>query len=325
MGTPPSSSKPPMVFSSKVKPHLAQGTLLEYLCGRFAYHTQEEWRENIRSGRIVLNGAPAVPEARLQAGDRIDYDAPQWQEPEANVNYRIVYEDECLIVVDKPANLMVHAAGRIIRNTLIFHLRYANPSTLTYGASLKLVNRLDRDTSGLIAVAKDDRTLAALHRQFVQRQVEKRYVGIVFGRPAQEKFTVDLPVGAHPRSAIKTKLGPNPEGKAARTDFTVRETAAQYTLLEIHPITGRTNQIRIHLEATGFPLVGDKLYSGSDESFLEWCEHGTTNELLARLKMPRQALHASYLAFNHPADGRRLEVASPLPADMADFWSSLSS
>ncbi len=311
-----------MIFSSKVKPHLAHRSILEYLTGRFHYHSAEEWRAHLENGKVILNGERVAPETVLRPGDRVDYDAPQWQEPPADLNYRIAYEDECLIVVDKPGNLMVHAAGRVIRNTLIYHLRYVNPSTSMHGENLKLVNRLDKETSGLVAVAKDARTLTELHKQFASRRVKKAYAGIVFGAPQQDQFTADSPIGQHRQSAIKGKFGANPDGKLAVTEFAVRQRAPGYTLLDIHPLTGRTNQIRAHLESLGFPLVGDKLYSGSDRIFQEWCKDGLTADLLSRLKMPRQALHAGRLEFEHPADKRKLEVEAPVPADMVSFWKS---
>lgn len=310
-----------MIFSCRANSTGFNTTLLDYIARRFPYHNIEDWYTRILDGRVALNDKCVNPDQLIRNGDIIKYSVPEWPEPDADLSYRIVYEDETFLAVDKPGKLMVHAAGKVVRNTLIYQLRYVNQGTRIYGERLNLCNRLDKETSGLVLIGKDRETVTGFQKAFENRGVGKTYYGIVFGKIAENKQTVRHPIGKHSDSVVRMKMGVNTEtGKDAVTDIEVMERAADYTLVRIKPRTGRTNQIRVHLESIGHPLVGDKIYSGGDDAFLEFYENGWSENLAERLIMPRQALHAAELSFKHPRDEKMIRIEAPIPEDMAAFW-----
>lgn len=228
---------------------------------------------------------------------RIPSPQPVAVEPEA-IPLRIVYEDADLLVVDKPAGLTVHPAPGHARHTLVNAL-LAHCSDLSgVGGVLRpgIVHRLDKDTSGLLFVAKNDRAHAGLSRQLKERSVEKAYLALVRGRLEQAEGVIEGAIGRDPRN--RRRMAVVEGGRPARTAYRVREYLDGMTLVEVMPSTGRTHQIRVHFAAAGHPIVGDALY-------------GKPSDLIGR-----QFLHAYRLAFRHPADGRAIELESPLPADL---------
>ncbi len=309
-----------MKISSVVKKCTAGQKLSMYLSNRFTYHSLDEWENTIKEGRILLNGAVTNCEVEITKGDTIEYIPLKWEEPEADFSYDIIYEDEFLLAINKTGNLIVHASGKTIRNNLIYHLRYVNPQTKNIGKELRLVNRIDRETSGIVLVAKTKSVLAFLSKQFKNRDVKKEYIGIVNGHFANSEFCIDIPIRKKkPLNYEKFEcaiLG----GKESVTNFKVIGISKKYTKLSIRPLTGRTNQIRVHLEGIGHSIVGDKLYSGQDGVFKMWCESGMNSKLLKVLKMKRQALHAEKLKIIHPATNKAMVFKAPLPRDMKEFW-----
>ena len=276
----------------------------------------------IREGGVTVGGRPARAGQRLEPGDRVLVRMPP-EEPETlrpePIPLTIVYEDEDLLVVDKPAGLTVHpAAGLpagqagVRRGTLAAALLAYRPELADVGGPERpgIVHRLDRDTSGLLVVAKNEAARAALARQWKERQVEKGYLALVHGRLEPSEAVIDAPIGRDPRH--RQRMAVVEGGRAARTAYRVRRylqggpaglPAGQagrdaYSLVEVAPSTGRTHQIRVHFAALAHPLVGDRLY-GRPSSVLR-----------------RQFLHAHRLAFHHPVDGRPLEFESPLPEDL---------
>jgi 23S rRNA pseudouridine1911/1915/1917 synthase len=198
-------------------------------------------------------------------------------------------------------------------------LRNERPEAETWD----LVHRLDSETSGLIVLAKDKKTLKKLQKDWNER-TQKTYRAIVFGEFPQGVTRIDRPIGPLKGSRIRMKLGVDQEkSKPSVTDFTRWEVKKGFSLLEVKPLTGRTHQIRVHLENMGYPIVGDKLYSRNEETFLRFMDEGWTDWLKEKVLLPRQALHAFRIEFDHPWTGKPVVLEEPMPQDMAGFWGSL--
>ncbi len=295
-------------------------TLIGYLCRRFTYLDREEWELRVKRGQARINGKSASLRQPLRAGDRLTYSTAAWIEPEIDKRYKVFFEDESFLAISKPSPLPVHATGAYFQNTLVALIRRDRPESRAW----RLVHRLDSETSGLILMSKTKEALRSLQKQWEDRSVEKTYLALVFGRFSRKQRTVDAPIGTPAYSRIRIKQGPDPlHGKSATTDFVRLGVRDRYSLLQVTPRTGRTHQIRVHLEALGHPIVGDKLYSGEEETFLRFVEEGWSDWLRDRVVLPRLALHAHRLVFRHPLDGRRMVLEDPLPEDLRVFWESL--
>jgi 23S rRNA pseudouridine1911/1915/1917 synthase len=232
----------------------------------------------------------------------------------------ILYEDEEVLAIDKPPGMPVHPSGRHVADTLIqrVHARFrAGHDGLRL--PIRLCHRLDLETSGIVLVAKGDRTHAELMRQFEDREVEKEYLAVVRGVPNADGGVVDLPIGPSRTSAVRLKMACIADGQPSSTTWRVLERRADCALLSCLPHTGRQHQIRLHLEAIGHPLVGDKLYGVDEELFLRTARDELTERDLVQLGLPRHALHNHRLAFRSPASGERVEVKSPLAADLRAY------
>lgn len=296
-------------------------TLLGFLASRFKYLTSEEWESRIAAGKVKVNDREASPGQPLRAGDEVAYTTNAWEEPAVRTDYRVVFEDETLLIVSKPAPLPAHAIGAYFRNTLMYLLRRDRPEARGY----HLVHRLDSETSGLLALVKDPQYLKKLQMQWRTPDVKKTYHAFVFGRFPEGPRRVDAPIGPKKESEIRMKLTVTSEsGYDSVTEFELMETKGNFSLVQARPLTGRTHQIRVHLEYLGFPIVGDKLYSGNDETFLHFYENDWDEWLKERLILPRMALHAFRLEFIHPETDKRLEFEAPLPEDLTSFWRGLS-
>jgi 23S rRNA pseudouridine1911/1915/1917 synthase len=244
----------------------------------------------------------------------VDVPAPAPAEPRPeDIPIAVVHEDTHLVVLDKPAGLVVHpGAGRTggtLVNALLRHVRDLSG----VGGVLRpgIVHRLDRGTSGLLVVAKDDETHRSLVRQFAGRTVEKEYLALVLGVPARAAGEVDAPIGRDPvhRQRMSVRA---PRGREARTSWRIEEHFDGAALLRVRLHTGRTHQIRVHLASLGHPLAGDPVYGGTRSPSSRRAE---AREALRSLARP--ALHAARLAFTHPASGERLSFEAPLPLDLA--------
>jgi 23S rRNA pseudouridine1911/1915/1917 synthase len=212
--------------------------------------------------------------------------------------FAIRYEDEHLLVVDKPAGLVVHPARGHREGTLAQLLAGATAGG-TDPERAGIVHRLDRDTSGLLLVARSEEAHRRLQRALAQRLIEREYLALVQGRPPARSGTIEAPIGRDPKLRTRMAVGGN-FPRQARTHFTLERSLPGYSLLRLRLETGRTHQIRVHLQAIGHPVVGDPEYGSA----------GT-------LGLERQFLHAARLAFDHPLTGQRIEVTSPLPPDLA--------
>ena len=299
----------------------AGAALAAFLAGRFTYHPEAEWRRLIGEGRVTVNGARTDPDRPLAAGDTLSYDASGLPEPPVNEAFRVVSDDPLLLVVDKPGNLPCHPSGRYFNHTLWAFLKERLGM-----ASPVFVNRLDRETSGLVLVAKTPEAAANLQKQFAAHTVAKRYTVFVEGA-FPERLDATGWLAPDPRSAVRKKRrfvpadkgspAPTEDAEWAETAFERDRLCDGFSAVTALPRTGRLHQIRATLLSLGYPVVGDKLYGVDDSMFLRFCDGALTPEDLARLRMPRQALHAGALRFRHPRFGAWTEADAPLPLDMA--------
>jgi len=286
----------------------------EFLASRFGALSRMRITNLIESGACVVNGTAARAGLRVLADDSLEISfaegAPTGMLPEP-MPLEVIYEDESLAVVVKPSGMLVHPtlsvkSGTLI-NALAYHFNreiYENSSSEARGGAAHgerhalarpgLVHRLDRETSGLMVVAKTPRPLTILSKHFRKRLVEKRYTALVFGEVEQPKGTINAPIGRDPERRPRWRV--MDDGKEAETRYSMVERLNGATLLELTPVTGRTNQLRIHCAYIGHPIVGDMMHS----------QHEGADRL---------CLHASRLAFHHPDTGDWKEFTSPLPDD----------
>ena len=276
----------------------------------------------IKAGEVIVNGKPAKPSLPLEAGQRLALApalsqraasaAPEATRPQAEaIPLRVVYEDERLLVVDKPTGLVTHPAPGHPTGTLVNALLAHAPGLEEESESPQrpgIVHRLDKDTSGLMVVAKDAATHAALAGQMKERAMVKRYIALVEGRVEPAQGEIEAPIGRDPRQRMRMAIVSEARGgREARTRFrTLQALPGGRTLMEVQLETGRTHQIRVHLAAIHHPVVGDPVYGRPQPP-----------------KPPRQFLHAAHLEFRHPWTGEWLVFDSPLPDDLAAFLARL--
>lgn len=302
-----------------------------FLKSRYRRRSREQIKRAIGSGVITVKRTqgPHVqfgrmkPSSQLIPGDEILVLTEKKPEPAVCFDYQVLFEDEALFVINKPSNLPVHPAGRYFFNTLLVHLKtqgHKNP--LNEDQEFFLVHRIDKETSGVLVLAKDKMVCAHITRQFEQRKTEKKYLAIVRGI-CPEEFTVDLPIKRATHSLIELKMMTAPEsegGQPSSTRFRKVESWGEYSLVECFPKTGRQHQIRVHLDAAGFPIVGDKLYGLPESEAVRFYERKhLTPEAEARLLLPRHALHASSIRFIHPLLNREMEFNAPFPKELQNF------
>ncbi len=294
-------------------------SLLDYLCKRFPYKTESGWVESINAGQVVINGKITTPDQNLVFKDTVSYTS-QRNEPAVATDIETLFEDEHILVVNKPAPLPVHADGIFIINTLIYIIRQR-----TGNQNLSLGHRLDRDTTGILVLAKDKKLTTKLMAKFEEATTEKWYLAVARGEADFQEKLIRGWMGPKATSQIRIRqhlLDQKTEGyKESATRFLLQEHLKNYSLLACEMLSGRTNQIRVHLEAAGFPLAGDKLYGRTDEEFLRYLNHfkkiGTMND--GSEEHPRHLLHAWKLSMNHPVTGVRMEWQAPMPNDMREF------
>ncbi len=219
------------------------------------------------------------------------------------------------MVVDKPAGLPMHASAKFYFNTLTRVLSETYPNQVT-----QICHRIDRETSGLVVVARDRQAASVLKQAFANRQVKKKYLAIVHGVPNWNEKRIDLPLGlAGSAARISIRMVVRPDALPATTIVRVIAKRDTYSLLMCVPVTGRQHQIRAHLAAVGFPIVGDKLYAHGDDAFAEYCDSGMTDHLLNMFVLHRQALHAAWIEFPHPRGGHLVTVSSPMPRELTEL------
>lgn len=307
------------IVAAKLPPAAAGVTLLDYLSGRFAYHSREEWNSKLQNDEIALNGVICnAGDTLLLGNELLEYFPASLVEPEVRRDYKIVFEDDFLLVIDKPGNLPVHPAGPYFAHTL-----WAFLADSGYG-KVHFVNRLDRETSGLLIAAKQAKIAGAINKTLMDMQ--KCYQVLVHGFFAQKCTAsgyllpdTDSPIRKKQKFIAQADL---PEtlpssANAVETIFTPLKSNGKYTLLAAELRTGRMHQIRATLHGMNFPVVGDKLY-GLNEQFYRRLALDTLSEADRKeLVLPRQALHCSQLSFVHPQSAQTLTFTSGLPEEIA--------
>lgn len=301
--------------------------LLQFLAHRFTYLDVDGWNKQINGSRVLLNHKPASAEARLQLGDVVTFLCHDLPEPPATLSYRIIYEDQDLLVIDKPAPLPCHPGGRYFRHTLWALLKEERNS-----AYFSFVNRIDRETSGIVLIAKNKNATRNCQRQFIQRKVEKLYLAVVHGFFPPRLVCRGLLVNDE-RSPIRHKVRfmeiaagaePDDSDKRVDTEFRLLHTFGRFSLIEARPHSGRRHQIRATLAAINFPLFGDKLYAEDEGLFQRFIEGRLQDADRDYLGLRRQALHAFRLSLRHPTGGERLSFHAPLPNEIEVFLENRS-
>jgi 23S rRNA pseudouridine1911/1915/1917 synthase len=289
------------------------GLRLDLALAALAGRPRAQVRRWIEDGRVRVNDRPGRASQRVREGDQLEADPPEpvrcELEPEA-IPLSVLHEDADLIVVDKPAGLVVHPAPGHPRGTLVNALLHRCGDLAGIGGVLRpgIVHRLDRGTSGVLVAAKHDAAHRSLAEQFRAHEVERVYLALVRGLPGADEGRVDRPIGRHPRDRKRMSVA-TARGREAATRWRVlrRFEKSGVSWLEVRPETGRTHQIRVHLASAGLPLVGDPVYGRGDRS------HG----------LGRPALHAAVLGFRHPTSGERLRFEAPPSEDLARLLRAL--
>lgn len=293
----------------------------------FPQHSRVRWRQAIVDGIVLINGNPCKASHRVRAGDQLRVDFPEEAKagPQAeNIPLDLLYDDDQLVVVNKPHAMVVHPAKGHWNGTLTAALAFHFGEQLSQvGGPTRpgIVHRLDRDTSGVMVVAKTDRAHLHLARQFEQRTVEKEYYAIARGRLDRDRDTIDQPIGPHPyqREKMSIRAG-HTSSREAVTFYEVQFRAAGFVQLRVLPKTGRTHQIRVHLSHVGCPIVCDPLYAGYRQLTERELEGGDVGGAIV---LSRLGLHARRLSFDHPTSGKRLSFEATLPAELTQFISCL--
>ena len=288
-----------------------------FLTGREIGLSRSQVQRAVEEGRVQINGSPVRSGRKVKAGDKVAIRLPEARPSgilaEA-IPLTILYEDASLLVIDKPAGMVVHPAAGHAVGTLVNALLHHCRDLSGIGGVLRpgIVHRLDKETSGLLVVAKSDEAHWGLAEQFKRHEVKKTYQALVYGDPKTDGGRIEAAVGRHPtdRKRMSTK---GSRGRSAVTIWRIRERYGVAALLEVDIETGRTHQIRVHLTDLGHPIVGDRVYGGAGRI-------RTVGDPAARARMKvldRQALHAWHLAFTHPVTGEKMQFSAPLPEDMA--------
>jgi 23S rRNA pseudouridine1911/1915/1917 synthase len=283
--------------------------------------SRERLKALIRNGALEAHGNAVRDPATKVRGDEyfrlvVPEPEPAHNEPQ-NIPLKIVFEDEHLLVVDKPAGLVVHPAAGNHDGTLVNALLHHCGGSLSgIGGVARpgIVHRIDKDTSGLLVVAKTDVAHEGLSKQFAAHSVERRYLAIVSGVPKMAGGTIDAPLARSATNRKRIAIVEGQRGKRAVTRWKRLEVLKDAALVECRLETGRTHQVRVHMASIGHPLLGDPVYGGSGK---------TNRKLLNELDFHRQALHAGELGFTHPVTKHRLSFASPMPPDMQELMGAL--
>ncbi len=295
-----------------------------FLALRIGNLTRSRIQELIRSGTVLVNDRQTKPGYRIKPADRLTVIIPPAQpyrlEPEL-VEFTLIHEDSSLIVLNKPPGLVVHPSPGHLKGTLVHGLLSRCRDLSGIGGILRpgIVHRLDKDTSGLLVVAKSDRAHSFLSAQFKAGTVKKRYLAIVHGVMRAREGKIELPIARHPKRRKEMAVA-SEGGKEATTLWQkIEDLGGRFSFLSVMPKTGRTHQIRVHLSSVGHPILGDTVYGFKRQWWKKHFPSGKGSEF----SVGRQMLHAETLGFLHPESGEYREYAAPLPEDMTDAMKEL--
>jgi len=292
----------------------------KYLHGRFSNFSRAMIQQIIKAGAVKVNGKTVRPSFKLSSGDRIDMSLPELPkreiEPE-DIPLNIVYEDDDIIIINKQADLVVHPARSNTHGTLVNALSFYSDKLSSGTGPFRpgIVHRLDRNTTGVMVVAKNNTAQWKIASQFEHRQVKKTYLAIVHGTPDLTADRINAPLGVHPK--IREKYAVRSEtGKEAVTFFEVLEAFRGFSLLRLSPKTGRTHQIRVHMSYIKHSIVGDDMYGGK---LVYLWQLADAEPAVADPVIDRPALHAATLEFRHPSTEQMVKFEAPLPDDMQNL------
>ena len=312
------------IISFEIPGDVSDVRLDVYLSSRPLDLSRSRLQALIKKGKITVNGFPSKAGYRLKAGEVVKVEIPEpedWVFKPEKVDFTVVYEDNSLIVVDKPARLVVHPAPGHKTGTLVHGLLFHCRTLSGIGGVLRpgIVHRLDKDTSGLMVVAKSDHAHSFLARQFKSGEVKKQYYTLVHGRMDEDEGRIDLPIGRHQKKRKEMSISVSGGRPALTLWRRVEDFACGFSLLAVLLKTGRTHQIRVHMAYKGHPVAGDVVYGHGK---IWWKKHQIWKNNLMK-EVPRQMLHSGLLGFTHPDSGTYVEFRSPLPEDMQTVIESL--
>ncbi len=312
----------------RVPPELAGMRLDRFVQGEMKRTSRTRARAIIEKSAYSPEGKRLRPNMRVRGEQHVHLWRAPWDEHAPDVTIAVLYEDDHYLAVDKPPGIPVHPTARYHASTVVKMLESARP-----GEHLRLSHRIDRETSGVLMLAKTSEADRLIKAQFEARDgITKRYVAITWGAPSEDTFRVELPLELDPTSryAVKMRVARPGTGLWAATAFETlerrfhRETGQTYALIKCTLETGRQHQIRVHLASLGLPLVGDKLYGPDEGLFARGADHELTDDDRARLEIDRHALHAAELVLVHPIHRETITIKAPLPPDLASFWAGLT-
>tara|TARA_R110002095_G_scaffold132873_2_gene115307 strand:+ start:5686 stop:6711 length:1026 start_codon:yes stop_codon:yes gene_type:complete len=323
LSSPPELSSEPIEITVEARAH---GWRIDhYLCRLYPNYTRVLFQKAIKQEAVLVNGLPVKAARRMRVNDRVSVrlpDMPDNQLPPEDIPLDIVYEDDWIAVINKPSDMIVHPGKGNYAGTLAGALQHHFDQLSDVAGQFRpgIVHRLDRNTSGLLVVAKDNQVHAKLSAQFEKREVSKEYRAIVWGRVEFDTDIIDTFMCVHPRQ--REKMMVCDEGGNARDAYTFYEVIQRYkafTYVKLKPRTGRTHQLRVHMQHIGHPIVTDRVYGGRIS--LKMKDLSVQAEADGELRetdllIERQALHAYCLEFNHPQSGKRVSFEAPLPEDM---------
>ena len=303
-------------FLKQTYPHFSRAKLQKFIANG---------RIELRRERAFISPTNLRASAVVMMGDEVVVHSPRGVEPPVDFDFSVLYEDDALLVVNKPGNLPVHPSGRYLFHTLLMRLRQERADEIAgSGVDYHLVHRIDRETSGVLCLAKGSKAAAEMVRQFRERFVEKSYLALVEGLVQLDTVSIQYDLGSAVDSPIRLKMAAFETGTgelSARTDVVVKQRTPTQTLVQCFPKTGRQHQIRVHLAKIGHPIVGDKLYGRSDALFLQYLEDRSDVDAmpLASFETERQCLHSHTLTIDHPVTGQSMTFVAPMP----ETWSRI--
>lgn len=317
----PEETREKKILQLEVRKQYQGRRLDKYLAARLQEYSRSFLQRLIKDGAVRVDGRPAKASYLIKKGDSITLELPVIEEEHVRpepIPLDIIYEDDSLMLINKPPDMVVHPAPGHMSGTLVNALAYHCQRLSSTGGSLKpgIVHRLDRDTSGIMLVVKSELVHEDLARQFETRKVHKEYLALVEGDVELDSDVLELPIGRHKKDRLKMAIR-HDQGKQATSIYEVVERFGDFTLLRVIPRTGRTHQIRVHMRAIGHPIVADADYNNRD-CLYRWEILKTEPRPEEPPLLDRQALHAHRLEFFHPVLKRRMSFQAELPGDMQE-------